>query len=157
MNNNESPPDLASVLRTLASLAPSTQHLIGQQPIHVQAQASSFSSQAPPQAAPNFGHQADQQSWPEGSTTPPYEPPPAHAFASQYKQQPSQHSWNQTTEYNPQSPPPSHQPKHVVDPSTIIEWSAGLRCVMKTVAKNENIVAEIPSSEFQRSLFTIKC
>lgn len=143
MDSNESPPDLASVLRTLASLAPSTQQLIGQQPIHLQAQPLSFSSQVPSEATPNFGHQTDQQTWPEGSTTPPYEPPPAHAFASQYNQQTIQHSWNQTTEYNPQGPPTSYQPKNVIDPSTIIEWSAGLRCVMKTVAKNENIVSEI--------------
>lgn len=33
--------------------------------------------------------------------------------------------------------------KKVVDPATITEWSAGLRCVMKTVAAHDNIIKEI--------------
>ena len=31
----------------------------------------------------------------------------------------------------------------VIDPATILDWSSGLRCVMKTVAKHESILYEI--------------
>lgn len=31
----------------------------------------------------------------------------------------------------------------MVDPSTIIEWSAGLRCVMKTVAQHDQLLNEV--------------
>jgi hypothetical protein len=40
----------------------------------------------------------------------------------------------------PGLPPPQ---KNLIDPATIIEWSAGLRCVMKTVAKHDNILLDI--------------
>lgn len=30
-----------------------------------------------------------------------------------------------------------------MDPATIIDWSSGLRCVMKTVAKHENVLQEV--------------
>jgi L-rhamnose mutarotase len=32
---------------------------------------------------------------------------------------------------------------NVVDPATIIEWSAGLRCVMRTVAKHDSILEDV--------------
>jgi len=33
--------------------------------------------------------------------------------------------------------------RKVVDPATIVEWSAGLRCVMRTVAKHDQMIYEI--------------
>jgi hypothetical protein len=36
----------------------------------------------------------------------------------------------------------SEKPK-LIDPATIMEWSSALRCVMKTVAANDTILAEI--------------
>jgi hypothetical protein len=84
-------PDLASVLKTLAGLAPQNQ------------QQSHATYPVQQQQAP--------QAWPQ----------------------------------NPQAPQSGTQaqaPK-VIDPATIIDWSAGLRCVMKTVAKHENILHDI--------------
>ncbi|EHK98628.1 hypothetical protein M7I_5569 [Glarea lozoyensis 74030] len=44
----------------------------------------------------------------------------------------------------PQVPEPVPAPaRKIVDPATIIEWSAGLRCVMKTVAVHENVLNDI--------------
>jgi hypothetical protein len=158
-SNGSQTPDLASVLRTLASLAPPMQQSVGQQPEQVQ--SSTFLTQTSTQTASNveqqpwpqrsttppyppqpqsFPSQYSQQPWPPRSTTPPY-PPPPQTYPTQHGQQPNQQSWNQRPEYGHQPPP--QQAKNLVDPSTIIEWSAGLRCVMKTVAKNENIVKEI--------------
>jgi len=48
------------------------------------------------------------------------------------------------------TPPTASRPEcsdpvyhNTVDPATITEWSAGLRCLMKTVAKHESILQEI--------------
>ncbi len=38
---------------------------------------------------------------------------------------------------------PSSVARNVIDPATIIEWSAGLRCVMKQVAKHESILQDV--------------
>ena len=43
--------------------------------------------------------------------------------------------------------------KLLVDPATIIDWSSGLRCVMKTVAAHEDIIKEI--RRVSHSLFPI--
>lgn len=45
-----------------------------------------------------------------------------------------------------------NQPK-IVDPATIIEWPAGLRCVMKIATQNENIVREIKKVLYHLSSF----
>ncbi|KAH9212632.1 hypothetical protein DL95DRAFT_447543 [Leptodontidium sp. 2 PMI_412] len=102
-NNQQAPPDLASILRTLAGLAPQAQPQQDQPIIHGQ--------------VPSHFEQP-QQSW-----TP---------IAEQVSSIP-----RSTT---PTEPPP---PKNVVDPASIIEWSAGLRCVMKTVARHENVLNDI--------------
>jgi len=132
-------PDLASVLRTLASLAPQNNQYIGHQP---PPQGSIPGLGQPQEQLYNSG-QPSQQPWQarseHRSTTSPFPPPsqipPVH---QQYPQHYGHHP-QQAPKY--QAPP--RQVKNEIDPSTIIEWSAGLRYFMKTVAKNENIVQEI--------------
>jgi hypothetical protein len=82
-------PDLASVLKTLASLAPQ-----GQQP-----------NIAPSEAFPHSS---------ESSRA----PPPSLKSASV----------------------PGSK---LIDPATIVDWSSGLRCVVKTIAAHDNIIKEI--------------
>ena len=96
-SNDYQTPDLASILKTLASLPPQT---------HQQ------------QSYPN--------PQPEVSTWPPQNEQPQH-----------QQQWQST----PSAPP--NAAKNLVDPATIVEWSAGLRCVMKTAAKHETMLSEI--------------
>jgi hypothetical protein len=103
MSSNNQTPDLASILKTLAGLAPQAQ----QQQV-----------QPPPQI-----HQ---------------HPPPTPFDAEQVWRQ----SIAQATQPTLTPAPPSVAVK-VVDPASIIEWSAGLRCVMKQVAKHENILQEV--------------
>ncbi|CZT48262.1 uncharacterized protein RSE6_08935 [Rhynchosporium secalis] len=103
MASHQGPPDLASILATLAGLAPQGQQHQNQ-PIIYSQQSSHF--------------EQPQQAW-----TPIIQEAP--------------HIPRSTT---PTEPPPQ---KPGVDPSTIIEWSAGLRCVMKSVARNENITNDI--------------
>jgi hypothetical protein len=64
----------------------------------------------------------------------------------------SQHSRPQTPEpRKTREAPPSMKPESpaavnslkIIDPATITDWPSGLRCVMKTVAANENIIKEI--------------
>ena len=100
MSSNNQTPDLASILKTLASLAPQAQ----QQQV-----------QPPPQPHPLPT------------------PFPAEQVWQQSLAQATQPSY---------TPIPSAAPK-VVDPATIIEWSAGLRCVMKQVAKHESILQDV--------------
>ncbi|KAE9377118.1 hypothetical protein N431DRAFT_436368 [Stipitochalara longipes BDJ] len=100
MSSNNQTPDLASILKTLAGLAPQ-----GQQQQH----------QPPPQQHPLPTPFPAEQVW--------------------------QQSLVQATQPSRTSTPPN-VPK-VVDPSTIIEWSAGLRCVMKQVAKHESILQDV--------------
>lgn len=96
-------PDLASILKTLAGLAPQSQP---QQ------------SQSPTQRHP----------------LPTPEPFPAQQVWQQGIAQGSRPS---------RTPTPSDNPKNAVDPATIIEWSAGLRCVMKQVAQHESILQDV--------------
>jgi hypothetical protein len=90
MSSNNTP-DLASVLKTLAGLAPQNQQ---QGPVT---------------------HQVHQQQAPQAWS------------------QNAQAYHNTTLAGGPK----------VIDPATIIDWPAGLRCVMKTVAKHENILHDI--------------
>lgn len=112
-SSEEQTPDLASILRTLAALAPQNQ----------QAQA-----EAPPQLQ-------NVEQAPGGAKS--YQP-------EIQNYQPPAHAWPRHEEAQLQrSTTPPGLPKNHVDPATIIDWSNGLRCVMKVVGKNENIVEEI--------------
>lgn len=71
--------------------------------------------------------------------------PSAASFPAQNQ---PQEQWQQTVQPTPppRSTTPTDPPPNtvkLVDPATIIEWSSGLRCVMKTVAKHETILLEI--------------
>ncbi|KIN02009.1 hypothetical protein OIDMADRAFT_18778 [Oidiodendron maius Zn] len=90
MSSNNTP-DLASVLKTLAGLAPQNQQ--------------------------------------QGYVT------------HQIHQQAPLIAWPQSTQAN-HNPTPVSGAK-VIDPATILDWSSGLRCVMKTVAKHDSILHEI--------------
>jgi hypothetical protein len=50
-------------------------------------------------------------------------------------------------------PPAAVPAPKLIDPATIIDWSSGLRCVMKTVAAHENIIKEIRRVSFFLSSF----
>jgi hypothetical protein len=105
--SNSQVPDLASVLKTLASLAPQSQQ---QDITHYQ-------------RSQNLGQAAQQWPLPQA-------------------------------ERNDIRAEAAIKPR-VIDPATIIDWSSGLKCVMKTIASHENVIKEIrrvrlyyPSSEY---------
>jgi hypothetical protein len=102
MSSNEyQAPDLASILKTLASLAPQNQQ--------------------------QQGHQATQEHQADS-----YSPPPA---------QPPQQVWQPQAQARPSSTL-VNAPK-LIDPTTIVDWPSGLKCVMRTVAKHEKMLHEI--------------
>lgn len=96
-------------------------------------QESSQRQKAENQAQAQLGAQQPCQPPQQRSTTPPCPPPehlqqPPHVRASHIA-------------------PPLHQPK-IVDPATIIEWAAGLRCVVRTITGREEIMQEIRKVAF---------
>ncbi|KAG9949301.1 hypothetical protein KCU85_g4411, partial [Aureobasidium melanogenum] len=130
------PPDLASILATLAQFAPQ------QQPD--QQQTSPPSATTPTITDPRL--QRRQQSQPLQPTAQPW---------SQIPSQTQQNESQSTSTYNPQAavfqpvnpqgrapsqhsrtPIPQQQEQTIIDPATITEWSAGLRCVTKIAAQN---------------------
>lgn len=78
--------------------------------------------------------------------------PSTPSIAAQAPQASPQQTWQPTAPPPPRStttptePPPSAV--KLVDPATIIEWSSGLRCVMKTVAKHDTMLLEIRRVRF---------
>jgi len=107
-NSDYQPPDLASVLRTLAALAP----------------------------------QGQQTSNPSVSSSNLRLPDPVQGPELQRQQQP----WGQPVGHTPDPPRPitgSNPGQKIIDPATIIDWSSGLRCVMKTVARHDSVLDEI--------------
>lgn len=111
-------PDLASILATLASLAPQ-----GQESQHV-----APGQHAHPQPTPLL-QQAPQ---PYQQTVTDHAP----ALLQQW-QQPI------PVQIHVRSTPVEVPSVRVIDPATILDWSAGLKCVMRTVAKQENILNDI--------------
>lgn len=109
----EQTPDLASILRTLASLQSQNQ----QTQVETTTQLPS-TAQTPVEVQP---YQPELQNY---QIAPQVWPKPEEIIPSR-------------------STTPPGLPKNHVDPATIIDWSSGLRCVMKVVGKNENIVEEI--------------
>ena len=133
MSSNENQtPDLASILRTLASLAPQSRQ---QGQPYVQTQETSF----PPQVEHAPAHQGWHQNYTQIAELP-------RTFPPQVDHPPAQQGWHQSVSQVPElrrPSPPVNPAIKIVDPATIIEWSAGLRCVMKTVAKHENMLHDI--------------
>jgi hypothetical protein len=130
------PPDLASILATLAQFAPQQQQ--DQQPPPPPA------STTPIITDPRL--QRRQQNQPNQPSTQPHNQIPQHL---------QQNTSQTSTPYNPQAtvfqpviPPqrpipqpsrtstPQQQEHTIIDPATITEWSAGLRCVTKIAAQN---------------------
>ena len=72
-------------------------------------------------------------------------PPSNQSLSNEGVQQPWATTYPMTY---PHPPPvsqqtPVKQPTKVIDPATIIDWPAGLRCVMKTVAKHDKLLFDI--------------
>ncbi|KAG0650003.1 hypothetical protein D0Z07_3735 [Hyphodiscus hymeniophilus] len=67
--------------------------------------------------------------------------PSLTASAPQQQWLPTPHPVPPPRSTTPPEPPPSAV--KVVDPAMIVEWSSGLRCVMKTVARHEGVLLEI--------------
>lgn len=63
------------------------------------------------------------------------------SLAPQNQQQAPLIVWPQSTQANHNTTPAGGA--KVIDPATILDWSSGLRCVMKTVAKHDGILHEI--------------
>ncbi|CCU81630.1 hypothetical protein BGHDH14_bgh02468 [Blumeria hordei DH14] len=121
---NSQAPDLASILKTLADLTPQNQQ-------DLQSNNSNTSTSQPNNVV-HTGHNA-----------PPFEfyhkpAPTLQSFLPPVGQ--SGPSRNVSIE---------NSQKKVVDPTTILEWSAGLRCAMKTVARHENVIHEIRRHEHE--------
>jgi hypothetical protein len=130
------PPDLASILATLAQFAPQQQQERQQTP-------------SPTAATPTITDprlQRRQQNQSNQSTTQPFNHIPQSLL---------QNNAQSSTSYNPQAavfqpvvsqqravPQPSRtstpqqQEQTIIDPATITEWTAGLRCVTKIAAQN---------------------
>ncbi|KAI0999547.1 hypothetical protein K3495_g8650 [Podosphaera aphanis] len=111
-------PNLASILQTLASLTPQN---------HQQGPAAPYTI---PQALPGIPPHIRPQPNPHHNTAPTLE-----SFLPTADQARSA----QVAAVAPASVPQ----KNIIDPTTILEWSAGLKCVMRTVAKHENVIHEV--------------
>jgi hypothetical protein len=139
------PPDLASILATLAQFAP-------QQQQQDQQQTPPSTATPPTITDPRLQRRQNQ------STTQPY---------NQTPQTLQQNNTQPSTLYNPQaavfqpvvpqqrviSQPsrtstPQQQEHTVIDPATITEWSAGLRCVTKIAAQNPLFAEKIRGVSF---------
>lgn len=132
------PPDLASILATLAQFAPQ------QQPEQQQTPAPPSTATTPTITDPRLQRRLQNQN--SQSTSQPY---------NQIPQLLQQNTSKSSTAYNPQAavfqpvipqqraiPQPSRtstpqqQEQTIIDPATITEWTAGLRCVTKIAAQN---------------------
>ncbi|KAG9248698.1 hypothetical protein BJ878DRAFT_308362 [Calycina marina] len=113
-SNSKETPDLASILATLAGLAPQ--------------KIQQTQDQAPPQEI--------------------QQPQPTQQHHQQFPaaSQPPLQQWRQPVPSHVQagSITPLEAPVgRIIDPATIIDWSSGLKCVMRTVAKQESILNDI--------------
>ncbi|KAG9835141.1 hypothetical protein KCU98_g11721, partial [Aureobasidium melanogenum] len=137
------PPDLASILATLAQFAPQQQQDQHQTPLP--------SATTPTITDPRL--QRRQQPQTLQPTAQPWD---------QIQNQPQQHESQSSSSYNPQAAvfqpvnpqgrapsqqsrtsPPQPQEQTIIDPATITEWSAGLRCVTKIAAQNPMFAEKI--------------
>ncbi|TQS37999.1 hypothetical protein Golomagni_01506 [Golovinomyces magnicellulatus] len=115
------PPDLASILKTLASLTPQNQYQL--QPVAATASSSSLDQ------VNSYPHQDLVKE---------------HRSNHHQNLAPTLESFLPTAEQiNSTSLKKPVVAKNVVDPTCILDWPAGLRCVMKTVAKHESVLDEI--------------
>lgn len=129
------PPELASILATLAQFAPQQQAQQYQNP-----------ATAPP-SLPTTPANADPRL--QGRKQPQSDHPAFPSNLDQFQSSANQDEYDPSGSYNPeaaefhpvkpQSRTTSHQPQqqeqNIIDPATITEWSAGLRCVTKVAAQ----------------------
>ncbi|KAM0153363.1 hypothetical protein ACHAQE_007693 [Botrytis cinerea] len=115
MSSNNATPDLASVMEILANLAKAK----NQQ--QAQPSTQTASAQTPDVTSHGQAIQQQRQQWSQSVA-----PPITHRESGQLQAQVQ--SIN-----NPKA----------VDPATIIDWSAGLRCVMRTMNKHDHVLQEI--------------
>jgi hypothetical protein len=126
---NYKAPNLASILANLASLASQSQPQ-PQPPVEDSTVSNPVQSQIQPK--PQEQNQFIQ------SQTPPYVPPEHDHYHQIWQEQLNKAS------QAPRAPEPAAAAsRKIIDPATIVEWSAGLRCVMKTVAVHENVLNDI--------------
>lgn len=105
------------------------------------------STEAPPNLADVLRTLAGLAPQPQPQSQAQTNQPTHYGQAPVHFEQPRQ-SWttnNEQVSSIPRSTTPTEPPpqKNVVDPATITDWSAGLRCVMKTVARHDYIIADI--------------
>ncbi|KAI5205700.1 hypothetical protein E4T39_02800 [Aureobasidium subglaciale] len=143
MTDPTATPDLASILATLAQFAPQQQE---------QQQPPQPSATPPAITDPRLQRRQQHQNI-QSSSQPPYNQIPPQA---------QQHDNRPPNSYNPQAaifqpvkpqgrsapqPPrtstPQQQEQTIIDPATITEWSAGLRCVTKIAAQNPGFAEKI--------------
>ncbi|KAG9568863.1 hypothetical protein KCU71_g2398, partial [Aureobasidium melanogenum] len=137
------PPDLASILTTLAQFAPQQQQ--------DQQQTPPPSATTPTITDPRLQRRQQSQAL-----------QPTPQSWNQIQNQPQQNESQSSSSYNPQAAvfqpvnpqgrAPSQQPRTpapqqleqtIIDPATITEWSAGLRCVTKIAAQNPMFAEKI--------------
>lgn len=112
-SNDTSTPDLATILATLAGLAPPKppgHQTESSQQIHPIPHSQQFHQPLP------YVTQQPPQQWPQSA---PIYPVPRSS-----------------------TPADTHKVR-LIDPATIVDWSSGLKCVMRTVAKQESILHDI--------------
>jgi len=145
-------PNLASILQALAGFSKQQQDQI--------------TPQAAPSTQPQQNNEAfrsnsltpiPQQSYPVPSVIPqqqfPQYPPqqqyPQHQYASYPGQQ--QQNYGIVQQYPDRTQALNQNAmsnRKVVDPATIVDWPAGLRCVMRTVGKHDQMIHEIRRVSF---------
>jgi hypothetical protein len=122
-DNNAANLDLAQILQTLANLPP----------------VEDLGQQNQPQLYDHTQGYYSLNASRQQSTTPPpdpYEPSPSL--------DPTSNNWPSLQHL--QAPPKTLQHRGItptIDPSTIIEWKHGLRCVNKVAAQNSNFAASV--------------
>ncbi|THX88855.1 hypothetical protein D6D05_01623 [Aureobasidium pullulans] len=140
------PPDLASILATLARFAPQQQE----------------QQQAPPPAATTSTITAPrlqrrQQQNAQSSFQPSYEkhPKPVDHSSSSYNPQAAVFQpvkpQGRSTPQPPKTSTPQQEQQTIIDPATITEWSAGLRCVTKIAAQSPMFADKIRGMQAKRS------
>lgn len=133
MTNPAVPPELASILATLAQFAPQ------QQPEQQSPQPPTIT--APTTADPRLLRRQQAQ-----SSHPPF-PQTSSNQSNPYTPQAA--NFNPVQSQQRSTPQPTEQT--IIDPATITEWSAGLRCVTKIAAQNPLFGDKIRGVSFRSS------
>ena len=130
-DNNAANLDLAQILQTLANLPPMPE----------------VTQQSQPQFYnPTQGYYPTSASKHETNT------PPPGPYQSSPSLDPTSNNWSSLQ--HRQAPPKPQQCRNAtptIDPSTIVEWKHGLRCVNKVAAQNSNFAASVQKVRLQNT------